>query len=171
MAIKVIPTKMMVSIIIVVVVIVGGIGTFTLLQHQSQGTPNVFTVSGAINGTLTVTTFENNVCGVRGDPNHRSYILPMVGLLNNQTYHFFVDMQVYDGPGTYPAQSTSRPASGTFSASGTRMWSDGGAGLQEISGSVTVDSSEQSGTISSLKMLGVLTDDTSVTVSGRWRCP
>jgi hypothetical protein len=126
-------------------------------------TNNVITISGAVNGTLTLTSYIT--CGMT--PSGSAVGDLATGTLNGQTYHLIFLFPHYHGPGTYTDPSS--PANVTMNFNdGTHTWSTNGSDAQ---GSATVNSDNNSGSFSSFTIPGISGESgTHVTVDGSWAC-
>lgn len=128
-----------------------------------QATPNVFTVSGAANGTLTITSYIT--CGMT--PSGSAVAMLATGTLNGETYHLNFLFPHYHGPGTYTDPSSPGNVTMNFN-NGSQTWSTNGSDAQ---GSATVNSDNNSGTFNNLTVPGINGEaGTHVTISGAWSC-
>jgi len=126
-------------------------------------TNNVFTISGAINGTLTLTAFLT--CGMT--PSGSAVGGLATGTLNGQTYHLNFLFPHYHGPGTYTDPSPPGNVTMNFN-DGSHTWSTNGSDAQ---GSATVNSDNNSGSFSLFTVPGINGESgTHVTIDGSWSC-
>ncbi|EFH86221.1 zinc ribbon domain-containing protein [Ktedonobacter racemifer] len=126
-------------------------------------TANIFTVSGAVNGTLTITNYLT--CGMT--PNGSAVAMLATGTLNGETYHLNFLFPHYHGPGTYTDPSSPGNVTMNFNNS-SQTWSTNGSDAQ---GSATVNSDNNSGTLNALTVPGVNgASGTHITITGAWSC-
>ncbi|GHO65615.1 hypothetical protein KSC_045070 [Ktedonobacter sp. SOSP1-52] len=137
--------------------------TPTPTSTTPQVTANIFTVSGAVHGTLTITSYLT--CGMM--PNGSAVGMLATGTLNGETYHLNFLYPHYHGPGTYTDPSSPGNVTLNFNNS-SQTWSTNGSDAQ---GSATVNSDNNSGTLNALTVPGVNgASGTHITITGTWSC-
>jgi hypothetical protein len=146
----------------------------TPTSNNSKGVFH-FSFSGTVTGTLVAGTVEQ--CGVQTSANGNAYLVSLDGTVNGTNYTLYIQIgyvlsplpTTYTGPGTYGVDALRGGAGLTRMLEGTLNSNSSGKRSWVIqSGSVTVNSDEQSGSISATMLSSG--DNTSVQVTGNWIC-
>lgn len=185
--------KILLSLLVGLVIIAGGLGAFVLIRHINNNQPasvatpltdggatatpgtsptpsstpvsaNIFIVSGALTGSMTVVSFR--ACGTLG----AGYAIFAIVSLNGQQYNLNILFPTYHGAGTYTNTAVSDQVNiglnnGT-GGQGTRAWNTPQA---HNNGSGIINSDVNSGSLIGIILYSTF-DKGKVQLAGNWRC-
>ena len=120
---------------------------------------NVFTVSGAISGTMTVVSFRS--CGPLG----RAYGILAIATLNGTSYNLNIVFPPYHGPGTY-TNSAATDAVNVNLNNPAQTWI---SAQSHLLGSGIINSDGNTGSLSGFTLYSI-SDSSTVQFAGNWRC-
>jgi hypothetical protein len=181
--------KILLSILVGMVIVAGGAGAVVLVRQNNSNQPaslvtpqtddgatltptpsptpvptNIFTVSGALTGSLTVVSFR--ACGTLG----AGYAIFAIVSLNGQQYNLNILFLSYHGAGAYTNTAASDQVNiglnNSVGGAGARAWNTSQA---HDNGSGIINNDGTSGSLTGFTLYSTF-DKGKVLFAGNWRC-